>query len=617
VKLLRSGLVVTLLALVCSMGLVIQTARPAEALDPGDIGKLGKNALKLGATIVEDVPGGANTIKGVSLFGRFSNPVGWAITGGMAAWWAYDNRDSIMDFIGGTDTPSTRDEWSQSQNWPQTGTGTGTSGAWTPHGVSSKIDLTILGVGTAPNSIKVRMECKWATSSYSCQDGNGKFARIASLEIGGDPSAGRAPDYALREFANCKTGTAAPAQARPTASVNYVGDTYGTVRTIDIPVCPTGSTVTGIAIAPRIASGIDPQTFGLAWGDLLPVDGTKPITFDGAKVTIDCRNAATGDTATLTSRSDLGASGTVVMPSCKQHLGDDWYGTGFKVAPTLPKVDDEPIEVPDFPPLEWDELIPKEDAQPCHGTKNGCSLSVWVDNDPCSEGVSKCKTWTKIATKTPDRVECQYGARTVPIKNCYPLAHAYDTRTGQNTNTQTGPDTSAPPKTGTQTPTQTETDAPATPKPDAGTSNPAPPAEAADKPEQGKCFPKGWGMLNPFEWVYKPVKCVMVWAFVPPTAFDVRLTRMKAKFDNKAPFSWVMSLTSLPSAIPGGGCPDWTLKPPKGASRNIICGTPFGNAMRGARPVLAALMIGAACWPLIRSVMYASFPVVKTSATSS
>ena len=51
-KTLRSGLAAMLLALVCSVGLVVQSARPAEALTPGDIGNLAKDGLEKGSRIV-------------------------------------------------------------------------------------------------------------------------------------------------------------------------------------------------------------------------------------------------------------------------------------------------------------------------------------------------------------------------------------------------------------------------------------------------------------------------------------------------------------------------------------------------------------------------------------
>lgn len=33
--------------------------------------------------------------------------------------------------------------------------------------------------------------------------------------------------------------------------------------------------------------------------------------------------------------------------------------------------------------------------------------------------------------------------------------------------------------------------------------------------QEEECWPDGWGWFNPAEWVYRPIKCALVWAFVP------------------------------------------------------------------------------------------------------
>lgn len=51
----------------------------------------------------------------------------------------------------------------------------------------------------------------------------------------------------------------------------------------------------------------------------------------------------------------------------------------------------------------------------------------------------------------------------------------------------------------------------------------------------GKCFPTGWAIFNPVEWVYKPVKCALVWAFVPPqSAIDAAQGRLQTAWDGTA-----------------------------------------------------------------------------------
>lgn len=48
----------------------------------------------------------------------------------------------------------------------------------------------------------------------------------------------------------------------------------------------------------------------------------------------------------------------------------------------------------------------------------------------------------------------------------------------------------------------------------------APGGPQAPGTEGGDCFPGGWGWLNPVEWVLKPVKCALVWAFWDQDAAD-------------------------------------------------------------------------------------------------
>lgn len=74
-----------------------------------------------------------------------------------------------------------------------------------------------------------------------------------------------------------------------------------------------------------------------------------------------------------------------------------------------------------------------------------------------------------------------------------------------------------------------------------------PTTEPVDKPVPGGagapapgtdtegCFPTGWAMLNPLEWVYKPVKCVLIWAFKPDQAvLDEASTRVGSAWSGTA-----------------------------------------------------------------------------------
>jgi hypothetical protein len=53
-------------------------------------------------------------------------------------------------------------------------------------------------------------------------------------------------------------------------------------------------------------------------------------------------------------------------------------------------------------------------------------------------------------------------------------------------------------------------------------------------PENAECFPTGWGLLNPVDWILKPVKCALRWAFVPKTSVQTRVERLRTRADGSA-----------------------------------------------------------------------------------
>lgn len=79
-----------------------------------------------------------------------------------------------------------------------------------------------------------------------------------------------------------------------------------------------------------------------------------------------------------------------------------------------------------------------------------------------------------------------------------------------------------------------------------------------DLSSRDECWPAGWGWFNPAQWVLRPIKCAMVWAFVPDTeALGDRWTSLRSTVDTHAPFSWVSNgigvgagtLTGMSAAI--------------------------------------------------------------------
>ena len=516
-------------------------------------------------------------------------PVGWAIAAGAVGWLAYSNRDSIVGFFGGDKTAL--DEYYGGLD----GDGTGPRETWGPRGWDSNLGTELVSVNG--NEATFRVWCINKSSTRCDPWGAGTPAFYWH-------SAQMNPNRA-----QCKKDDGSTVWGGFNSYVELIrwpgGDNWDMTRTFAL--CPSGTTLKGFELGPS-----NFHSYGLAWGTLA---GPNIVGSDlGIKqfdVTVTCRNAETGATENIAHTSPFGK--TLVIPSCKQRLGDDWYATKVKVQPvidpeTLPE--DVPLwDVPNFPPWEWDEEIPDE-VQPCDTSKRGCSLGVWIDNDPCEIDVPICKQWkTKVFAKSPQRVECYYGQRQVDVKWCFPLEFAYDS--GRVTEIDPGIKPTPRPD-----PTEPIIEKPINPGPPITTPiNPVVPVLPVDPPgTSGACWQAAISW-NPVDWIYTPVKCAMTWAFVPETSLTVRLQRIGNKIKTKVPFSWVTSAAALPAELAvGSSCPNWRIRVAS-VDRQILCGTAFGNAMRDARPVWVVLMSGAAVYPLLRSIMYASFPVVKPSPT--
>jgi hypothetical protein len=49
----------------------------------------------------------------------------------------------------------------------------------------------------------------------------------------------------------------------------------------------------------------------------------------------------------------------------------------------------------------------------------------------------------------------------------------------------------------------------------------------------------GFWSWNPIDWVYVPVKCALLWAFVPSAETQAALGNLGAGLADKVPFSWI------------------------------------------------------------------------------
>ena len=126
----------------------------------------------------------------------------------------------------------------------------------------------------------------------------------------------------------------------------------------------------------------------------------------------------------------------------------------------------------------------------------------------CFEAPDQCANWATETQTGSSTYTCYYAQVVVDLAECNVYTRVFDRDKVQQGTGYADPKTGETVKTGTGTTTTTN--------PGAATVAMNQPAQSADSNRQ--CWPTGWGIFNPFEWVYLPVKCALEWAFVPSTA---------------------------------------------------------------------------------------------------
>lgn len=144
-----------------------------------------------------------------------------------------------------------------------------------------------------------------------------------------------------------------------------------------------------------------------------------------------------------------------------------------------------------------------------------CILELVHQGVSCMENPDPCADWYEDPQKV-GKYTCKFGGHDVPLTQCTTLAPYY----------KPGARTSGAPY-----------GDPETGKPVPNPAGRAPLGTPLQDPEkQRDCFPTGWGVLNPVEWVYKPVVCAFEWAFVPrPSVMNAGLLRTQAAFNATPP----------------------------------------------------------------------------------
>jgi len=168
---------------------------------------------------------------------------------------------------------------------------------------------------------------------------------------------------------------------------------------------------------------------------------------------------------------------------------------------------------------------PKEEYPDCFDAAgaflNTCTVRVWLNGEPCVRGMAGCSYPQRWREDHPDaQFDCRWGPYVVAFKNCAKLEGRYQIDTKVDTITKVDPVTGEP-----------EIPGPPVAPPclvncDPVLPPPPPEPEDPDNPSNN-CFADAFS-LNPVDWVFVPVKCALMWAFVPPDGtWDAAMGRVK------------------------------------------------------------------------------------------
>lgn len=170
--------------------------------------------------------------------------------------------------------------------------------------------------------------------------------------------------------------------------------------------------------------------------------------------------------------------------------------------------------IPSIPPeVDMDCLYRLASADPC-----AMWVEVWTGDawEVCEPSLENCVDWWENPQRDT-HYRCGWGGDYLVASQCVPLRDFYNTTTGGDPIT-VNPAYPNPDPTAGGDPVQI--------------GGPLPPPSAQPTRTwwgrvirewssgtiasmNDSCWPQGWGLLNPLQWVLRPIMCALTWAFVP------------------------------------------------------------------------------------------------------
>lgn len=436
------------------------------------------------------------------------------------------------------------------------------------------ITTEVIDVGAGTEIIGVRVWC------YAAGVGAAGSSTLVTVDVGGAATIGATTtDTWTPDPATCLTGGREPMigiyqQSSPWTASTSMGILYSNGRDFDTPSATDvevnlRSTVEckDTAGDTRLLSlvGLVSYTIGVAVGQAL---GFPEAKCDDGEIAIGGELEVSHDG------------------------GTSWTKVGEAAAPEV--ITDLPVEYP-----------------LCFSPGAGCKLTLWkITPDGvefCGSIGQNCAGWNQTPLDLVESMyQCRYGTYVINLRYC----SAYrDPSVGILPNVD---------EEGNPLPIDA-------PLPGSGGGNPsyvvdpvtgeqvlAPAPEDYENP--AGCWPTGWGVVNPFAWVYMPVRCVIEWAFVPRTevvqavGLQVRTAWSDTSLAQPAAVveSWA---ASLPAGLEGSCLgPVLDLNDPALAEYGFsgtyyplqACDEPLATIAAIARVVLSGSIMLAAAYAIVR-----------------
>ena len=221
------------------------------------------------------------------------------------------------------------------------------------------------------------------------------------------------------------------------------------------------------------------------------------------------------------------------------------------------------------------ETVDAFSGQYKHCLTTVCTTELEKNGVSCFDGAD-CQNWKEQVDQGSSTYTCRYGGVAVALSECNVYAPTWQPEAQRTGLVYADPITGKP---APNSPDPKEQGASPVQGTDRGTFGT--PVQDPAGPRQ--CFPTGWGVFNPLEWVQRPVMCALEWAFVPTPA---ALTANTAKVDRAVATSGLGTITANVTQlgaipIPGNGCGGIPLKFTLGGPQGVKVDTSLLNACPG------------------------------------